>query len=44
MDLMGPMRTESIGGKRYALVMVDDFSRFAFVAFLMLVMVHFLGP
>ena len=24
-DLMGPMRTESMGGKRYIMVMVDDF-------------------
>ncbi|MGM2984688.1 GAG-pre-integrase domain-containing protein, partial [Bacillus cereus group sp. BC60] len=24
MDLMGPMQVESIGGKRYAFVMVDD--------------------
>ncbi|XP_022872302.1 uncharacterized protein LOC111391337 [Olea europaea var. sylvestris] len=28
MDLMGPSRTESLGGKRYILVVVDDFSRF----------------
>ena len=34
MDLMGPMRTESIGGKKYILVMVDDFSRFSLVRFL----------
>jgi transposase InsO family protein len=34
MDLMGPMRTTSIGGKRYILVMVDDFSRFTWVGFL----------
>jgi len=25
MDLMGPMQVESIGGKRYVLVVVDDF-------------------
>jgi Integrase core domain. len=31
---MGPARTESLGGKRYTLVMVDDFSRFSFVRFL----------
>ena len=24
-DLMGPMRTESMGGKRYIMVVVDDF-------------------
>jgi hypothetical protein len=29
MDLMGPTRTESLGGKKYILVVVDDFSRFA---------------
>ena len=33
-DLIGPMRTQSIGGRRYVLAIVDDFSRFAFVAFL----------
>jgi hypothetical protein len=27
MDLMGPTRTASLGGKRYILVIVDDFSR-----------------
>ena len=26
-DLMGPRRTESLGGKRYIMVVVDDFSR-----------------
>ncbi|XP_019188855.1 PREDICTED: uncharacterized protein LOC109183091 [Ipomoea nil] len=34
MDLIGPTRTESIGGKRYILVCVDDFSRFSWVSFL----------
>ena len=34
MDLMGPMRTESLGDKKYILVMVDDYSRYAWVAFL----------
>ena len=34
MDLMGPTRTESLGGKRYILVMVDDFSRYSIVGFL----------
>ena len=33
MDLMGPMRIESKGGKRYVLMVVDDFSRY-FVHFL----------
>ena len=27
-DLMGPTRTESLGGKRYIMVIVDDFSRY----------------
>ena len=34
MDLMGPARTESLGGKRYILVMVDSFSRYFIVGFL----------
>ena len=34
MDLIGPMRTESRGGKRYVLVVVDDFSRYSFTCFL----------
>ena len=29
MDLMGPMQVESLGGKRYAFVCVDDFSKFS---------------
>ncbi|CAJ2652046.1 unnamed protein product [Trifolium pratense] len=33
-DLMGPMQVESLGGKRYAFVMVDDFSRFTWIEFL----------
>ena len=33
-DLMGPARTESIGGKRYIMVVVDDFSRYSWVEFL----------
>ena len=33
MDLMGPMRIESKGGKRYVLMVADDFSRY-FVHFL----------
>ncbi|CAL9026178.1 unnamed protein product [Prunus brigantina] len=28
MDLVGPIQTVSLGGKKYILVMVDDFSRF----------------
>nr|XP_009785090.1 PREDICTED: uncharacterized protein LOC104233401 [Nicotiana sylvestris] len=34
MDLFGPTRTASIGGKKYAFVIVDDFSRFTWVIFL----------
>lgn len=34
MNLFGPTRTTSIGGKRYAFVIVDDYSRFTWVMFL----------
>ncbi|KAG5562829.1 hypothetical protein RHGRI_005526 [Rhododendron griersonianum] len=34
MDLMGPSRVESIAGKKYIFVVVDDFSRFSWVRFL----------
>nr|GFA14410.1 putative ribonuclease H-like domain-containing protein [Tanacetum cinerariifolium] len=34
MDLCGPMRVESINGKRYVLVVVDDYSRYTCVFFL----------
>ena len=34
LDLCGPTRTPSFGGNRYAFVIVDDFSRFAWVLFL----------
>ncbi|GKF41823.1 retrovirus-related pol polyprotein from transposon TNT 1-94 [Tanacetum coccineum] len=34
MDLCGPMRVQSIKGKKYILVIVDDFSRFTWVKFL----------
>ncbi|GJT01721.1 retrovirus-related pol polyprotein from transposon TNT 1-94 [Tanacetum coccineum] len=34
MDLCGPMRVASINGKRYILVIVDDYSRFTRVRFL----------
>ncbi|GJS97743.1 retrovirus-related pol polyprotein from transposon TNT 1-94 [Tanacetum coccineum] len=34
MDLCGPMRVESINGKRYILVIIDDYSRFTLVKFL----------
>ncbi|KAK2457508.1 putative mitochondrial protein [Trifolium repens] len=33
-DLIGPMQVESIGGRRYALVVVDDYSRFTWVNFI----------
>jgi hypothetical protein len=34
MDLCGPMRVQSVNGKKYALVMVDDYSRYTWVNFL----------
>nr|GEY05532.1 copia protein [Tanacetum cinerariifolium] len=34
MDLCGPMRIESINGKRYVLVVIDDYSRYTWVFFL----------
>ncbi|GKD19428.1 retrovirus-related pol polyprotein from transposon TNT 1-94 [Tanacetum coccineum] len=34
MDLCGPMRVEIINGKRYILVIVDDYSRYTWVHFL----------
>ncbi|GJV16319.1 retrovirus-related pol polyprotein from transposon TNT 1-94 [Tanacetum coccineum] len=34
MDLCGPMRVASINGKRYILVIVDDYSRYTWVYFL----------
>ncbi|XP_073064107.1 uncharacterized protein [Primulina eburnea] len=34
MNLMGPMEVESLGGKKYSFVCVDDFSRFAWVNFI----------
>jgi hypothetical protein len=34
MDLCGPMRVQNIFGKRYVLVIVDDYSRFTWVKFL----------
>nr|GEU66623.1 Gag-Pol polyprotein [Tanacetum cinerariifolium] len=33
-DLYGPMRVQSINGKKYLLVIVDDYSRFSLVKFL----------
>ncbi|KAI3685189.1 hypothetical protein L6452_34426 [Arctium lappa] len=34
MDLCGPMRTASINGKKYVLVMMDDYSRYTWLEFL----------
>ncbi|GKC46718.1 copia protein [Tanacetum coccineum] len=34
MDLCGPIRVESINGKKYILVIVDDYSRYTWVYFL----------
>ena len=34
MDLCGPMRVQSINGRKYVLVMVDDYSRYTWVNFL----------
>ena len=34
MDLCGPMRVVSKNGKKYILVMVDDYSRYTWVHFL----------
>nr|GEV41215.1 hypothetical protein [Tanacetum cinerariifolium] len=33
-DLCGPMRVESINGKKYVLVIVDDYSRYTWIHFL----------
>ena len=34
LDLMGPTRTKSLGGKRYIMVMVDDFIKYTWVILL----------
>ena len=34
LDFMGPTRTESFGGKRYIMVVVDDFTRYTWVILL----------
>ena len=34
LDLIGPTRTESLGGKRYIMVVVDDFTRYTCVILL----------
>ena len=33
-DLIGPTRTESLGGKRYIMLVVDDFTRYTWVILL----------
>ena len=33
-DLFGPTQTQSLGGKRYGFVIIDDYSRFTWVYFL----------
>nr|GFA77507.1 hypothetical protein [Tanacetum cinerariifolium] len=35
MDLCGPMRVESVNGKKYILVIMDDYSRYTWVKFLL---------
>ena len=34
LDLMGPTRTESLEGKRYIMVVVDDFTKYTWVILL----------
>ena len=34
LDLMGPTRIESLGGKRYIMVVVDDFTRYTWIILL----------
>ena len=34
LDLMGPTRTESLSGRRYIMVVVDDFTRYTWVVLL----------
>ena len=34
MNLMGPMQVESLGGKKYAYVVVGDFSRYTWISFI----------
>ncbi|KAI3758285.1 hypothetical protein L6452_05844 [Arctium lappa] len=34
MDLCGPLRTQNLGGKKYVLVIVDDYTRYTWVKFL----------
>ena len=34
LDLMGPTRTESLSGKRYIIVVVDDFTKYTWIILL----------
>ena len=34
LDLFSPIKTQSLGGKKYGMVIVDDYSRFSWVLFL----------
>ncbi|GJV00285.1 retrovirus-related pol polyprotein from transposon TNT 1-94 [Tanacetum coccineum] len=43
MDLCGPMRTESINGKKYVLVIVDDYTRFGWRVLVFLMKRAYLG-
>ena len=38
MDLFGPTRTLSLGGKKYDFVIVDDYSRYTWVYFFLIIM------
>nr|GFC73579.1 hypothetical protein [Tanacetum cinerariifolium] len=40
MDLCGPMRIESVNGKKYILIIVDDYSRFTWLNFCVQKMKH----
>lgn len=41
MDLMGPMQVESIGGKSYNFMCIDDYSRLTYIYFLRENQIHF---
>lgn len=36
MDLVGPMQTSSLSGKKYLLLVIDDYSRFTWVLLLII--------
>ncbi|GJY38298.1 retrovirus-related pol polyprotein from transposon TNT 1-94 [Tanacetum coccineum] len=44
MDLCGPMRVESINGKKYVLVIVDDYSRYTWTKISLLDDIHDVTP